>query len=74
VGNLASPFKIRDEITEMDREFEQEEDLAELEGDGPGDLNRLNIYSNTQHFTNIQSLDQSSKSPKTVSARRNQKK
>ena len=58
----------------MDSDRELEEDLLELERDGPGDFNRLHIYSTAQHFTNIQSLDQSSTSPKSGSASKNLKK
>mgnify|MGYP000506999341 CR=1 FL=1 len=35
-----------------------DEDLAELDEDGPADTVRLNVYSSAQHFASMQSLDQ----------------
>ena len=41
----------------VDTEAEFEDDLAEAEGDGPGDTVGLQVYSTAQHFASMQSLD-----------------
>lgn len=49
--------------TDTEAEQEELENLGDLDGDGPGDIGGLQVYSAAKHFTNIESLDSRSHTP-----------